>query len=166
MTQIISERLLWAVEKLSIRPADQVLEIGCGHGIIVALIADKLSDGKITAIDRSQKMIDTASDKNQAHVQSGKAIFQTVALEEADFGGERFHKIFAVNVNVFWTESGAKELDVIRKYLQPDGGLYLFYQPPSASKIQANHFSVKQVIIEKSEPVRSVCIVAEATQNS
>jgi ubiquinone/menaquinone biosynthesis C-methylase UbiE len=173
MTQV-SERLLWAVETLAVNPADYVLEIGCGHGIAAALIADKLAGGKIIAIDRSQKMIDVATDKNQAHVRSGKAVFQTAALDQVDFGSERFHKIFAVNVNVFWTESGTKELDVIRKYLRPDGALYLFYQPPVADRIQeivdqissnlqANHFSAKHVIIEKSQPVRSVCIIAQGS---
>jgi protein-L-isoaspartate O-methyltransferase len=171
MTQV-SQRLLWAIGTLAIRPTDHVLEIGCGHGIAAALIAEKLVNGKIFAIDRSQKMIDAAADKNQAHVQSGKVVFQTAALDEAVFGSERFHKIFAINVNVFWTESGTKELVVTRKYLRPDGALYLFYQPPFADKIQeivdqvssnlqANHYAVKQIIIEASEPVRSVCIVAQ-----
>lgn len=177
MAQAIPERLLWAVEILAVNPSDHLLEIGCGHGNVVALIAEKLADGKITAIDRSHKMIDAAAAKNQAQVQSGKAVFQTAALDEADFGSERFHKIFAINVNVFWTEAAAAELDVIEKYLRSDGALYLFYQPPSASKIQdivdqvssnlqANHFVVKQVIVEKSEPIRSVCIVAQAASTS
>jgi cyclopropane fatty-acyl-phospholipid synthase-like methyltransferase len=172
MPQSIPERLTWAVEILAVHPSDHLLEIGCGQGAAVTLIAEKLADGKITAIDRSQKMIDAATEKNQAYVQSGKAVFQTTAVDEADFGGERFHKIFAINVNVFWTETAAAELAVIEKSLRPDGVLYLFYQPPSADKIQgiidqvsanleAHHFAVKQVIVEKSKPVRSVCIVAE-----
>jgi hypothetical protein len=37
-------------------------------------------------------------------------------------------------VNLFWVGSPAKELDLIRSLLRPDGALFLFYEPPGAAK--------------------------------
>jgi ubiquinone/menaquinone biosynthesis C-methylase UbiE len=173
MAQKMAERLVWAVETLAIDPADHVLEIGCGHGVAVSLICERLTSGKITAIDRSEVMINMARSRNSQHVASGKAVFQTVALAEADFGQERFNKIFAVHVNLFWQQP-ARKLVLIKKLLTPGGALYLFYQPPLASKIQelvdkltkilqGHGFSIKQVLFKDLKPVPAMGIIAEVS---
>jgi len=127
----IHERFHWAVEQLDIQPGDRVLEIGCGHGFAAALICDKLTTGHLTAIDRSEKMIAIASQRNSACLDTGKVDFQVASLEDTDFGGARFDKIFAFNVNVFWTEPG-KGLDRIQSWLAPGGTFSLFYMPPTS----------------------------------
>lgn len=85
MASKVSERFVWAVETLELEPADNILEIGCGHGVAVSLIWERLGPGgRITAIDRSQKMIAAARRRNQQHVESGRAVLEAVALEDAD----------------------------------------------------------------------------------
>lgn len=86
-----AERLIWAVETLAMDPSDHILEIGCGVGVAVTLVCEKLECGKVMALDRSEAMIARARKRNQQAISSGKAIFQAAALHLADFGEERFH---------------------------------------------------------------------------
>jgi Methyltransferase domain len=72
-----SERFVWAVDTLALDPADRVLEVGCGHGVAVSLVCERLTSGRITAIDRSKKMIEMAARRNREHVAAGKAVLKT-----------------------------------------------------------------------------------------
>lgn len=132
--RVVPERLRWAAERLAVEPADRLLEIGCGHGVAVSLVCERLRTGTITAIDRSAKMTEVAAARNAEHVAAGRAVFHTVAIEDADFGDGWFDKVFAVNVNLFWTRSPANEVALIRRLLRPGGALYLCYEPPSADR--------------------------------
>jgi cyclopropane fatty-acyl-phospholipid synthase-like methyltransferase len=129
-TDGVPDRVRRAVEALSIRPADRVLEVGCGNGGAVWLICDRLKSGRILAIDRSAPMIALAEQRNEKHIASGKATFRAIdliALPAAD----TFNKIFAVNVNTFWRRPMPRELALLKKLLHPKGSLYLFFESPA-----------------------------------
>jgi ubiquinone/menaquinone biosynthesis C-methylase UbiE len=130
----VPPRLLWAVERLAVEPNDRLLEIGCGGGVAVSLICDRLEAGRITAVDRSPTMVERAATRNERHLASGKATIQLGELDELELADRGFTKVFAINVNIFWVRSPAKELALIRRLLRPGGALYLFYSPPSEAK--------------------------------
>src|SRR5688500_18319162 len=62
-----SERFVWAVDTLEVRPADRLLEVGCGHGIAVSLVCERLTTGTITAIDP------LAQDDRDGHAEEPRA---------------------------------------------------------------------------------------------
>jgi ubiquinone/menaquinone biosynthesis C-methylase UbiE len=100
----VSERLRRVVDRLDLRPGDRVLEIGCGHGVAATLVCERLDGGRLTAIDRSPKMIEAAARRNAAYVETGAAEFLVAALEELELGDRRFDKVFAVRVGLFHRE--------------------------------------------------------------
>lgn len=171
MAQTIPERFAWAVETLDPRPDDRVLEIGCGAGLAVSRLCERLRGGRVTALDRSAAMIEKAERRNRAHVEAGRAVFRRAALAEADFGGERFHRAFAFNVNLFWQGPARRELEVLGEALAPGGALFLFFQPPpgsplrpvaerAAAVLREQGWNVTDVRINEAGPVRSACVVA------
>jgi trans-aconitate methyltransferase len=120
-------RVLWAVDRLDVNPRDRILEVGCGPGVAISLVAEKLDGGRITAIDRSTTAIERAARRNDAHVSTG-----TVVLRNTDLAGFRcdqasFDKAFAVNVNVFWVRDATAEIRVLWEALRPGGILHLVY---------------------------------------
>jgi cyclopropane fatty-acyl-phospholipid synthase-like methyltransferase len=171
-----AERLVWAVETLAVEPTDRLLEIGCGHGVAVSLVCERLNGGRITAIDRSAKMIAMAEKRNRVYVDTGRAAFQVASLAEAVFGEERFGKIFAVNVGLF-RAGRAAELATIKRHLTPDGALYLFHQDPwvpntptpteTLTELLANNgFTIERVLRQEMEPLAVNCIVAHAVDSA
>jgi cyclopropane fatty-acyl-phospholipid synthase-like methyltransferase len=129
----VPERIRWAVELLRVGPEDRILEIGAGPGVSVSLVCEKLEGGKVVAIDRSATAAARSLARNREHVGAGRAEIREVALEDLE-PGERFDKILAVNVNLFWTRSPARELELLRSLLRPGGALYLVYEPPGGRR--------------------------------
>ncbi len=100
----MSDRLGPLVDQLGVEPGDRVLEIGCGHGVAATLICERLDGGKLTAVDRSSKMIAAASARNAEHVDAGRAEFLVRHLEDLDLGDRRFDRVLAVRVGLFHRE--------------------------------------------------------------
>ncbi|HEX6684656.1 MAG TPA: class I SAM-dependent methyltransferase [Candidatus Limnocylindrales bacterium] len=126
----VPDRVRRAVKALSIRPADRILEVGCGNGAAVALVCERLRTGRIVAIDRSTPMIALAKQRNEKHVASGTASFRAIDLVALPTV-ETFDKVFAVNVNTFWRRPVPRELALLKKLLRPKGSLFLFFESPA-----------------------------------
>ncbi len=164
-----SERFVWAIETLEVDPSDEILEIGCGHGVAVSLVCERLGPrGRITAIDRSEKMIAVARQRNRVHVESGRAVLAAVALEDVELGKRRFDKVFAFNVAPFWLMP-KEALQVVRAHLAPRGAVYVFWDArrQSASdlgsrlseRLLLGGFSIDRVLVKKLKPVPAVCVI-------
>jgi ubiquinone/menaquinone biosynthesis C-methylase UbiE len=125
----VSERLRSIVESLDIRPGDRVLEVGCGHGVAATLVCERLSNGRLTAVDRSAKMIEAATLRNAEHVASGRAEFLVANLEELDLGERRFDKVFAVRVGLFHRDP-ARARSLVEPWLAPGGQVRAFFDEP------------------------------------
>jgi len=125
----MSERINRFVAAMRIRPGDRVLEIGCGHGVAATLVCGILDTGYLLAIDRSQKMIDAAAQRNAAFVQAGTARFLLGQFETLDLGEEKFDKVFAMRVRLF-KEQPELARALAARWLRPGGELFVEYDEP------------------------------------
>ena len=165
-------RFLWMMQVLEVNPDDSILEIGCGVGVGVSLIAARLESGRITAIDRSPSALNKAVSRNEKYILERKAEFFLTDIARFKQGIREYDKIFAFNVNVFWTKKSiAQEVQVIQSHLSKNGRLYLFYQPPSEQALDVlrvaltEKLNVQGLLVTDSvydQAVRSCCIMAKA----
>ena len=134
-------RLEWAVETLAVQPADRLLEIGCGHGVAVSLVCERLDGGSIVAIDRSPTMIELATRRN------------------------------AIHVGVFLRGRPARELGIVKDHLADGGRFYVMDQPlvareaeETAERLSAvlddHGLVVGEVLVQDLGTATAVCVIA------
>jgi ubiquinone/menaquinone biosynthesis C-methylase UbiE len=127
----VDDRLAKIVEELDVQPDDAVLEIGCGHGVAVTLVCERLTTGSIVAVDRSPGMIAAARTRNAAAEAAGRARFIVADLESLDLGDARFDRILAVRVGLLHREPNrAREL--AERWLKPGGRMIVRYDTPGS----------------------------------
>jgi cyclopropane fatty-acyl-phospholipid synthase-like methyltransferase len=147
------------------------LEIGGGPGVAASLVCERLETGRMVLIDRSATAIERARRRNDEHVSSGRLTLEIVDLRDFDARGSHFDKVFAVNVNVFWTTPATEELGRAREALGRGGRLYLFYETPSADRarevaarvaeaLSANGFTAPELLTRASN---LICCVSHPT---
>lgn len=88
----IAKRHRWAVELLAPKPGEQVLEIGCGHGIATGLLLK--AGAAVVAVDRSDKMITACIKRNDG---LGSLTAFASAFETLELGP--FDAALAINVD-------------------------------------------------------------------
>ncbi|MEE6262522.1 class I SAM-dependent methyltransferase [Plantactinospora sonchi] len=139
-------RQRWAVETMAVVPHDHLLEIGCGRGVAVSLVASRLGTGRIVAIDRAATMARLATERNAHHISSGRAEIRCAEFESVELPDRYFTKIFAVNVNLFWLGAVARQIDRMRSLLAPGGRLYVFGERPTSAHPEANLTSTERLL--------------------
>ena len=77
----VSARLHEVAETLAARPDERLLEVGCGQGVVVGLVAARLRTGHVIGLDRSAAMIEQATRRNAAAIADGRASLVHADLE-------------------------------------------------------------------------------------
>ncbi|SFP57495.1 Methyltransferase domain-containing protein [Geodermatophilus dictyosporus] len=115
-----SDRLAWVAGVVAAAPGERVLEVGCGHGVLVTLLAAAVGDeGRVVAVDRSPRMGAAATRRNRAAVDAGRVRVVVAPLADAELGGEPVDVVVAADVRALWTPG--PEWDVVDRVLAPDG---------------------------------------------
>jgi SAM-dependent methyltransferase len=131
----------WAVDLLDVQPEHRVMELGCGPGIALAAIADRLVGGVAVGVDHSPVMVRHAQRRNAAAIAAGRVqlVCTTVeALLPADSDGQRagvgepftehFHAVLAVNNVGFWDRPD-RRLATLQHLMHAGGRVALVSQP-------------------------------------
>ena len=104
----------WAnelVSKLALQGNEHLLDIGCGDGKITFSIAQKLTDGKVVGIDRSENMIELAKDQ----LDLPNLSFFTMDATEISFT-QKFDIAFS-NAALHWVKDHGAVLSGLKKHL-------------------------------------------------
>lgn len=123
----VPARLTWALSVVDPAQGERLVELGCGPGVAAALVCERLVDGHLVAVDRSATACARAAARNAAHLEAGRLSVVRSEVAALTLPAGSVAKVFAVNVNLFWTRVPVRELAVLRDVLRPDGSLFLLY---------------------------------------
>ena len=168
------ERYRWAADLLDVRPGDHILEIGCGYGHMIGLISERITTGYITAIDRSEAMVQAARERNKSHIESGKAEIFHQDLLDSKLPPTTFAKVFLFNINAFWMDP-VQELSEVKRVLAPSGRFFIFHQPPPEHDIEEfverfrsnlckNGFEILSAAVSSVEGKDMACVISRASR--
>jgi SAM-dependent methyltransferase len=166
----VAERIQWAIDQLVVPPGSRVLEVGCGHGQALGLLADRASPGFVLGIDRSSAMVSAARRRHQPAIDAGQIEVRQVALESGLSGDETFDIVVGINVPLF-SACDHPGWSVIRSRIAPAGRLGLFLQPPTVGRLEhlsaalmrnvlANGFAVEHEVFHEFQPAPMIGIIA------
>jgi SAM-dependent methyltransferase len=94
----------WGIEHISIDLDSSILDIGCGGGRAISILAEIADKGKVYGIDYSVDMVKLASEINKDAIDSGKVSITQASVSELPFAGAMFDLVTAFETCYFWPD--------------------------------------------------------------
>ncbi len=110
----------WAIALMDIQPTDHVLDVGCGSGVAIKLIAQIAVEGFVAGVDYSEEMVQQALRRNAAAVRAGRVEIKHGDVAALPYDDESFDKIIATETFNFWPDP-VVNLQEVRRVLRPGG---------------------------------------------
>lgn len=133
----LAPRFAWMDRTLRLPPDARVLEVGCGHGLALPLIARRVPHGRVLGIDRSATMTAAAGRRNADAIAAGQVDVCTAALADLPRTSGPFTHVVAMNVRGF-AVAPFHDVARLRELVEADGEVWLYYDGPG--RAQATSF--------------------------
>ncbi|WP_445476022.1 class I SAM-dependent methyltransferase [Methanococcoides methylutens] len=113
----------WGIGHISIEPDSWILDVGCGGGRAVSILADLVEAGKVYGVDHSSEMVGLATELNSDAVASEHATIIHSSVSELPLPDDMFDIVTAFETCYFWPDI-VEDLKEVRRVLK-DGGTLL-----------------------------------------
>ena len=114
----------WGLARVSIRPADTILDVGCGGGRTIDAMTRAAPQGRVFGVDYSATSVDVARHVNAAAIQAGRASVQQASVSALPFPDATFDLATAVETHYYWPEL-VHDLGEVRRVLKAGAHLVL-----------------------------------------
>jgi len=113
----------WGLEHVAIAPDAVILDVGCGGGGAVKILAQTASHGKVYGIDYAEDVLPTARWVNRALIKQGRVEVKHGSVSDLPFPDDTFDLATAFETTMFWPNL-VDALGEVRRVLKP-GGTFL-----------------------------------------
>jgi len=109
------------LDLMQLRPADRVLDLGCGAGWATRLLAARVPEGKVIGVDISDEMIERAQRSSASFSNIEFAVGSSEKIPSAD---DSFDKALSIESFYYYPDQGAA-LNELRRVLKPGGRFFI-----------------------------------------
>lgn len=134
----------WGLEKADLTGISTALDIGCGGGKAIQLLAASITQGKIHGIDHSPEMAQLASRVNAAAVSEGRVEIHHGSVSSLPFDDDYLDLVTIFETIQFWPSLDT-DLKEIHRALKPGGTLLIANRYPDLEGKDAAWKDVLQV---------------------
>ena len=112
----------WGLEHVRIEPSFTMLDVGCGGGRTIHVLAARAPNGRVYGIDYSEASVEASRETNQSAVAAGRVEIQQGSVSKLPFADAMFDLVTAVETHYYWPDlpNDARE---IARVLKPGGTL-------------------------------------------
>jgi ubiquinone/menaquinone biosynthesis C-methylase UbiE len=114
----------WALEHVPLRPDAVILDVGCGGGKSIEVLARRARQGKVYGIDYSKDMVQTSRFLNRGLIRSGRAEIRHASVSCLPFPDHSFDLVVCFECCYFWPDM-IRSLKEIRRVLKQNGLLLI-----------------------------------------
>lgn len=114
----------WMLDFVDIQASDRVLDVGCGGGMTLRMIAASAREGFTVGVDYSPTMVKQSAKRNKSGIDGGEVAVLSGNVLALPFINDCFDKVCGVETFYFWPDPlvGLRE---IRRVLKPGGSVSL-----------------------------------------
>lgn len=133
----------WGLAQVEIPERAHVLDIGCGGGRTLEMLAALAGLGKAVGIDYSEDAVAVARKRNQKPMVSGRVEVFQGSVSALPFPDATFDCVTAVETYYFWPDMAA-DLAEVRRVMKPNGQLVIIAAMYLGSKFDRRNMKVIQ----------------------
>jgi len=126
-----------ALELLTLKPGERVLEVGFGHGRTVARAAALVPGGYVAGVDVSEKMLRMAGYYNRRLIKEGQVELKLADSSRLPYPDECFDKVYAIHTLYFWADP-QQHLREIARVMKMGARLVVGFGPKEDKRVVAN----------------------------
>jgi SAM-dependent methyltransferase len=112
----------WGLAHVNIEKNFTILDVGCGGGRTISMLAAVASDGKVSGVDHSAASVEAARQSNVEAITSGRVHVEQASVSRLPFPDQTFDLVTAVETHYYWPDPVADMREILR-VLKPGGSL-------------------------------------------
>ena len=110
----------WGLRQLVVPKNAAILDVGCGGGRTVGVLAALAPEGKVTGLDYSAASIAVSRDSNAREIEAGRVQIEQGSVAALPFSDRTFDIVTAVETHYYWPDLPANVREILR-VLKPGG---------------------------------------------
>ena len=130
-----AELTQWGFQHITF--GSRILDVGCGGGAALNVLANLLSDASLVGCDISPLAVKSAREFNSEFTQSGRMIVKQTGVPNLDLPDNSFDVVYSIESLYFWSDVVAGLQDVLRVLIP--GGTFMTALEMVGGAMSAHH---------------------------